>query len=813
MIALLVVCNAWSITAQEQPRKAGMSFARLGRMDPVINSEISQHHLPGAVVLVGRNGQVVWRKAYGSREVEPKRERMTTNTIFDLASLTKVVATATSIMILVERGKVSLGDPLAKYIPEITGQGRERITIELLLTHRSGYAPDFNLRERWTGYDEAIKRLIAEPIRNPPGARFVYSDIGYIALGEVVHRASGLTLDEFARRNIFEPLDMRDTGFRPAVGLKGRIAPTERRRSQMNYLGDTGESAGSGGERWLRGEVHDPTSYRMGGVAGHAGLFSTVDDLSIYCQMILNGGSYGTARILSALSIQNMTRPRLVSEAGWTRGLGWDIDTSFSTNRGDLFPLGSFGHTGFTGTSLWIDPSTGIFVIFLSNRVHPDGKGDVARLRGNVASIAAGALTQDLAVVARARLQFSNYYTETLKNLSVFEVTNIRAAEKSVDVTLDTKVLTGIDVLERDGFKQMSGMKVGLVTNHTGRDRSGVSTIDVFSKAPGLRLAALFSPEHGIRGVADERVSDARDEQTGLPIYSLYGETRRPREEQLKQLDALVFDIQDVGARFYTYISTLGYVMEEAAKIHLPVFVLDRPNPIGGIEVEGPLADSDKLSFTAYHTIPVRHGLTIGELARLFNEDRKIGCDLRVVKMEGWRRSMWFDATNLNWINPSPNMRSLTEATLYPGVGLLETTNVSVGRGTDTPFEVVGAPWIDGQNLADYLNRRRIPGVRFVPLRFTPNASVFKDKECGGVNIVLTDRTRFSPLRAGIELAVALRKLYPLDWKVDDYGRLLVNAATLTQVKQGAQPEEILLSWRSQLEEFKRVRAGRLLYD
>jgi uncharacterized protein YbbC (DUF1343 family)/CubicO group peptidase (beta-lactamase class C family) len=781
-------------------------------MDAVINQEISAHHLPGAVVLVGRDGRVVWRKAYGSRAIEPARERMTANTIFDLASLTKVVVTATSIMILVERGEVRLSDPLAKYIPEIKGEGRDRITIELLLTHRAGYAPDFDLRERWTGYDEAIKRLIAEPLRNPPGARFVYSDIGYIALGEVVRRASGLTLDEFARRNIFVPLGMHDTGFRPPASLRSRVAPTERRRSQMNYLGDSGQNAGPEGEKWLRGEVHDPTSYRMGGVAGHAGLFSTVDDLSIYCQMILNGGRYGSVRILSPLSVDDMIRPRLVSEAGWTRGLGWDIDTSFSTNRGDLFPLGSFGHTGFTGTSLWIDPASEMFVIFLSNRVHPDGKGDVGPLRGRVASIVAGAVT-DRAAVARARLEFANYYSEMLKSLEQFEVTSIRAAERMMDVTPETNVLTGIDILERDGFKQLTGMKVGLVTNHTGRNRMGLPTIDVLSKAPGVKLAALFSPEHGIRGLADEKVSDTKDEQTGLPIYSLYGETRAPKPDQLKDLDAIVFDIQDIGARFYTYISTLGYVMEEAAKVHLPVFVLDRPNPIDGIDVEGPVADADKLSFTAYHTIPVRHGMTMGELAQLYNRDRKLRCDLRVIKMEKWRRAMWFDATNLSWINPSPNMRSLTEATLYPGVGLLETTNVSVGRGTNTPFEVVGAPWIDGQKLADYLNRRRVPGVRFVPLRFTPNASVFKDKECGGINILLTDRSRFSPVRTGIEMAVALRRLYPEDWKVDDYGRLLVNATSLARVKRGDPPEQILQSWTTQLEEFKRLRVGVLLYQ
>jgi uncharacterized protein YbbC (DUF1343 family) len=355
-------------------------------------------------------------------------------------------------------------------------------------------------------------------------------------------------------------------------------------------------------------------------------------------------------------------------------------------------------------------------------------------------------------------------------------------------------------------------MRIGLVTNHTGRDRAGRSTIDVLHQAPNVKLVALLSPEHGIRGAADEKVSDSKDEQTGLPIYSLYGETRRPKGEQLKDVDALVFDIQDIGTRFYTYISTLGYVMEEAAKAQRPVFVLDRPNPIRGIEVEGPIADADKLSFTAYHRIPVRHGMTIGELAKLFNQERNIGCDLKVVAMEGWRRGMWLDETNLLWVNPSPNMRSLTEATLYPGIGLLETTNVSVGRGTDTPFEVVGAPWIDGRQLAAYLNSRRIPGVRFVPVRFTPNGSVFKGEECGGVNIIVTERDRFQPVFNGLEMALALRKLYPSEWKVDSYLRLLVNADSLERVKRGEAAAEIVRSWSAGLEEFRNRRAGALIY-
>ena len=807
-IVLILLLAAQPIFAQlpmAKPETAAVSTSRLAAMDSVINDEIAKGRLPGAVVLVGRNGHVIWEKTYGARAVEPTREAMTAETIFDVASLTKVVATATSIMILVERGKLRLNDPVSLHIPELKGDGRDRVTIEQLLTHVSGYGPDFDLRERWTGHDEAIKRLIAEPLRNPPGTRFTYSDIGFITLGEVVARVSGMPLDEFAKKNIFTPLRMRDTGFRPAASLQSRIAPTEKRRGQLSYLGDSAANIGAEGDVWLRGQVHDPTSYRMNGVAGHAGLFSTATDLAIYCQMILNGGEYGGVRILAPLTVAEMTRPRVVTSNGGTRGLGWDINTSFSSNRGELFPLGSFGHTGFTGTSIWIDPASQMFVVFLSNRVHPNGKGDVGPLRGRVASIVAASVT-DTAAVARGREQTANYYTAAVSSLRQF-------TSRIDSNTTSTKVLTGIDVLERDGFKQLAGMKIGLVTNHTGRNREGRQTIDVLSKAPNVKLVALFSPEHGIRGLADDKISDSKDEATGLPIYSLYGETRRPKPEQLKDLDALVFDIQDVGVRFYTYISTLGYLLEETAKVKMPIFVLDRPNPIGGVEVEGPVADRDKLSFTSYHTIPTRHGLTLGELAELFNRQRKIGADVRVIRMEGWRRSMWFDETNLTWINPSPNMRSLTEATLYPGVGLLETTNVSVGRGTDTPFEIVGAPWIQGDKLADYLNQRSIPGVRFVPIRFTPNASVFKDQQCGGVNIIITDRAEFRPVPAGIEMALALRKLYPNDWKVDSYLRLLVNSDTLERVKRGDAAKDIVDSWNTSLQEFRRARSEVLLYN
>jgi len=506
LVLLLIACPAFTQVPLTRPESVSVSSVRLAQMDAVIADGIANKKLPGAVVLVARKGQVVWRKAYGDRTVEPAREAMTPDTIFDLASLTKIVATATSIMILVERGKLRLADPVSLHIPELKGEGRDRITIEQLLTHVSGYAPDFDLRERWTGYDEAIKRLIKEPLRNPPGSRFTYSDIGFITLGEVVARVSGMPLDQFAQKNIFGPLGMQNTGFRPSPSLKARIAPTEKRRGQMSYLGDTGLNAGAEGETWLRGEVHDPTSYRMNGVAGHAGLFSTANDLAIYCQMILNGGTYHGVRILAPLTVAEMTRPRVVASNGATRGLGWDINTTFSSNRGDLFPLGSFGHTGFTGTSLWLDPASQMFVVFLSNRVHPDGKGDVGPLRGRVATIVAASVT-DTAAVERAREQSAKYYNEVVTSLQQF-------AFRGEGAGVSTRVLTGIDVLERDNFKQLAGLRLGLVTNHTGRNREGRQTIDVLNKAPGVNSSRSSRPNMAF---AVWRTTKSRIQKTKRP--------------------------------------------------------------------------------------------------------------------------------------------------------------------------------------------------------------------------------------------------------------------------------------------------------
>ncbi len=638
-VVLVCASNAAARLPEAKPEALGFDPARLARIDAIVEKAVADKQVPGAVVLVGRKGSIVYVKAFGNRSVSPAVEPMTRDTIFDLASLTKPVATATSIMVLIERGKLKLGERLRDMLPEFDNHGKGDITLEQLLRHRAGFIPDNPLADYKDGPDAAWKHLAVLDLKYRPGHGYVYSDVGFEVLGRIVEKISGQPLDQFASTNIFQPLEMSDTRFNPSKESAARIAPTEPVDGEM-----------------LRGIVHDPRARALGGVAGHAGLFSTADDLAIFANMILHWG----APILESETIYEMTNPRSTLP-GQRRALGWDVDTPHSTPRGRAFSTTGVGHTGFTGTSLWIDESTRTFVIILTSRLHPDGKG-----------LSPGALRSQVAT-------------------AVAEAINGGSSWRG-------PVRCGIDVLRLQEFAPLQGKRVGLVTNHTGRTIDGKATIDVLHKAKDVTLAALFSPEHGIRGMVDAEVPDSRDEATGLPIHSLYGKTRKPTPESLANLDALVYDIQDIGTRFYTYISTLGLVLEAAKERGIPLIVLDRPNPLGS-DMGGPVREAKYESFIAFHPLPVVHGMTVGELARMFNSERRINADLRVIPCEGWRRSMFFNLTGLLWVNPSPNMRSPKEAELYPGIGLLEGTNLATGRGTDTPFERVGAPWIDPLRL------------------------------------------------------------------------------------------------------------------
>jgi uncharacterized protein YbbC (DUF1343 family) len=541
----------------------------------------------------------------------------------------------------------------------------------------------------------------------------------------------------------------------------------------------------------------------MGGVAGHAGLFSTADDTARFAQALLNGG----APVWSKLTVEKMTTPQQPPNMTVLRGLGWDIDSPYSTNRGELLPVGSYGHTGFTGTSLWIDPTTDTYIVILTNAVHVKN-GNAVTLRSEVATAVAAALQLDPSEEQRMRVARITGYNETLA-----------AARRVTARTGD--VLLGIDVLEDRSFEplKMSGIakpRVGLVTNQTGVDSQGRRTIDVLAHTSQVQLAAIFSPEHGVTGTADtSEVANSKDETTGVPIYSVYGDDdakRRPSPEQLKGIDIFVVDLQDAGVRFYTYETTLGYFLEAAAKAGKPIFVLDRPNPLNGAYVQGPVSDRLLESYTNYHSVPIRHGMTLGELAKLYNAERKINANLTVVPMRGWIRGDWFDSTGVEWINPSPNLRSLTANVLYPGVELLQFTNVSVGRGTDTPFQWIGAPWIKPKQLAAYLNARLIPGVRFVPVEFTPTSATNAGKKCGGVQIIITNREIVDAPEVGLELASALRKQFPGEFDLAKFNTLLANQAAFQQFQGGVDPRRIAEDWRDALEKFMAVRAKYLIY-
>ncbi len=375
------------------------------------------------------------------------------------------------------------------------------------------------------------------------------------------------------------------------------------------------------------------------------------------------------------------------------------------------------------------------------------------------------------------------------------------------------KVLNGIDILREQNYKSIAGRRVGLITNHTGLAADGKTTIDLLYRSGVCELVALFSPEHGIRGTLDGNVGSSVDELTGLPIYSLYGDSRRPKAEMLENIDALVFDIQDIGARFYTYATTMAYCMEEAAKAKIPFYVLDRPNPIGGLKIEGPMLDADKTSFVGYVPLPVRHGMTIGELARYFNAEKKIGTNLQVVEMKGWKRSYYFWDTGQLWINPSPNMRNMIEAILYPGICLLEGTNVSVGRGTDRPFEVVGAPWIEPRRFAASLKAAALAGVEFVPLFFVPSADKNQGIQCGGVHLLITDAERLNPVLLGTTLISLLHKLYPEEFEMEKIIDLLGNAEAMKKLRAGQVPAEMLRTDSREMREFMERRRKALIYD
>jgi SSS family transporter len=936
-----------------------------------INTAIAQKKLPGAVLLVGHNGKIVFEQAYGVRKYagEPgldgrpsPAEPMTVDTIFDMASLTKCLATATAIMQLYEAHKLDFDDPIVKYLPEFAAASNSNsapaapdansppaapganappatnanpatalsangatiyqpgaqpqvqtqprakraegptynkatVTIRELLTHYSGLPPDVNLKDDWglaaPDKAEGIKRAMESPLTSVPGTHFEYSDVNYITLGLIVENLSGQPLDVYAQQHIFTPLGMTHTRYLPTeeeCGYGIAFLPIEKKKGQVygesvmqpcgprtwmrqewrpNIAPTQHDNEGTAEtnpnfDHLLRGTVHDPTTRRMGGVAGQAGVFSNAEDVSKFAQALLEKLLYDRGPFpLKQSTLKLMTTPEQPSTAqgGATifttdgkpttgiaaRGFGWDINSAYSRPRGEVFPIGSFGHTGFTGTSLWMDPASDTYIVLLANSVHPRGNPPISPLRGEVATAVAKALST-AAVLSG----------DVINCVSPGDDTNLSHADCSIahsDGTVDhyppTATLTGIDVLESTNFTALKDLasrhgghlRIGLLTNQTGLDAQGRRTIDILRSAGnGIELVKLFSPEHGIFGAKDSTdIGREVDPASGLKVTSLYGPKdadKRPKPEDLKDLDAIVIDLQDAGVRFYTYETVVGYFLEaaacEAAHDHsLEVIVLDRPALIGRDAVEGPVSDTAP-SYINYMPEPVRNGMTLGELAEYMRTEHPGACagstaTLDVVEMQNWHRSEFFDQTGVPWVNPSPNLRSVEEATLYPGLGLLDFANLSVGRGTATPFEVFGAgatpatkdtpaqpAWFDGKTVADYLTSRNIPGVSFAATKFTvaddANHYPYHGQAIEGVRLTVTDHAALDSPELGIEILSALHHLYPTQFKLEKATALVANSETMAALARGDDPRTIAASWAADLAAFKQRREKYLLY-
>ncbi len=902
VVVIALLCVARVGVSQSVQAKA----PDFGEVSTLLNDAVAVHHPPGAVVLIGHGGQVVFEQAYGDRKLagepglngEPSAaEPMTEDTIFDMASLSKCLSTATAVMQLYEQGKVQFDDPVEKYLPGFNAghdPERAKVTVRMLLTHTSGEAPDVDLKDAWglakPDFMEGVHRALTTPLISAPGEVFRYSDVNFILLGYMVQVLSGEPLDVYAQEHIFKPLGMTETRYLPlakacgphrvvgaaiawAPAPKGRMAyacPTDDWSTSLlariapeahDDEGRADPATNPDYDRLLRGTVHDPTTRRMGGVAGHAGVFSTAHDVSLFAQALLDrlagrpsnfplkqstlelmvtpeqpGAAAGQVAAANAAERREIAAGEKPAAPGLAphypavpeqdlRGFGWDIDTAFSKPRGVVFPIGSFGHTGFTGTSLWMDPGSDTYVVLLANSIHPRGNAPISNLRGEVASAAAEALGLYGSAAAAT-------------------VVDCEQPNTFCDPTKISNTRTGIDVLQEEHFAPLvQGLDhaghpfaVGLLTNQTGLDHTGRRTVDILSTdlpkaVPRAKLVAIFSPEHGIFGKVDSmHVGSEVDPATGLRVTSLYGPTeadKRPTHEELKDLDAVVIDLQDAGVRFYTYDTVMGYFLEAAARekteFHhdLKVVVLDRPDLIGGEAVQGPVSDAELTTGVAayidYMQLPVRTGMTIGELARYVVGVKHLNVDLTVVPMEHWSRGQYFDETGLPWVNPSPNLRTMTAAVLYPGLGFLDYSLVSVGRGTDTPFEFFGAAWMRGAEVAAALNARHIPGVSFsattVSVAETANHYPFHGRTIDAVKISVTDRRVLDSPEMGVEILSVLHRMYPAQFGLEKTLRLVGSRSTVEAIERGDDPRSIAKGWGPKLAAYRAVRASFLLYQ
>jgi uncharacterized protein YbbC (DUF1343 family)/CubicO group peptidase (beta-lactamase class C family) len=746
-----------------------VSFAEVDRL---LEDFRQRGAFPGGVLAVGHRGELVHLHPFGHLSYDADAPPVSPATIYDLASLTKVVGTTTVAMTLVDEGRLDLDRPVGEILPGFQGPGKEAVTVRHLLSHSSGLPAMAPLYREIRGKEAYVERIQAMDLVYPPGSRSTYSDLGMILLGEIVERVAGEPLEKLVRARVLDPLGMLDTLFRPPEELRPRIAPTE---FDLRWR-----------DRVVHGEVHDENALALGGAAPHAGLFGIAPDLARFAQMLLNGGVFEDRRIVSRETVEMFTRRAGIP--GSDRALGWDMKSAEGSSAGTLMSSRSFGHTGFTGTSMWMDPERELYVILLTNRVHPTRENNLIReARPAVADAVVRALTPGPSPASG------------------------RGVKGTVRVGLE-RVVGG----ETEALK---GKRLGLIVHGASVTAEGRHAIEVLRER-GLNVVRLFAPEHGLRGqaAAGESVEGGRDPVSGLPVVSLYGERRQPAAADLAGLDALVFDLQDAGVRFYTYVSTLILALEAAAAAEIDFVVLDRPNPLGGERIEGPVSaprDVVPASFLNLAPGPLVHGLTLGEMATYVNARLERPARLTVVPMEGWTRRMTWADTGRPWVPPSPNLRTAEAALAYPGTALLEATNISEGRGTEASFLLFGAPWLDASGI------EKLAGFRFDPARFTPRASPaapqpkHKGQECRGLRVRVTDPAKVEPYRLGISLLVILSRRPGFEWR--DGGealtRLVGTPRLFQDLRAGKTVEEILKADSAAHSAWRRDRRRVLLYS
>jgi uncharacterized protein YbbC (DUF1343 family) len=707
---------------------------------------------PGAVALVGTRDGIAFHEANGFARTIGGRRQATRDTIYDLASLTKVVATTTAALKLYESGVIDLDQPANEWVPI---PAFARFTVRQLLNHTSGLTAGKPLYKEHKSIDSMLQAYAAMPLVNDPGTRYRYSDAGYKILGKIVELAARDSLDAFCRRAIFDPLGMKDTFFRPPKELWPRIAATE----QCAWRG-----------RVVQGEVHDENAYAAGGVAGHAGLFSTAEDLGRFVRGLFE------ERILSEATFRAMTQRGQAPFWPW-QGLGWQLDPWSSEVHGYLPARTAFGHTGWTGTCMWADRESGVYAILLGNTCHP---------------------------------------SRTRRDNGEFRRTFFSAVADNV-LPNQTNCQTGLDRVVRERFEGLSGKRVALLTNHAATDSLGRHILDVLKLEPNVKLTLLYSPEHGFQGQAEagEKVASERGR---VPVISLYGDRKAPSAEELAKVDVFVVDLQDVGARYYTYAATMKACIGACAAVGKDVIVLDRPNPVGGAVLEGPIAN-DGDSLVRYARVPIRHGMTMGELAIFFKqtEFRSSQFSLLVKSLENWSPARLYDECQLPWTPPSPNLPTAETALMYVGTCLFEGTNLNEGRGTDTPFLVFGAPWLNAAAVIGAIGQADRAGVELEPALYTPRSMPgkaanprFQDQTCQGIRIRIADPRAARPFHLTVALLRAIRKQHPdtFEW-IEFFDTLAGTDGLRLSIERGAPTAQIVRGYDAALTAFDQLRPKR----